>query len=318
MSGLHPGCIASSKLRGVKTPDLTRYAWLSIAAALATIVLKLIAWKLTGSVGLLSDALESFVNLGGAVMALLMLRLAAQPPDEGHAYGHGKAEYFSGLFEGLLVFAAGGAILWAALPRLFDPQPVQQAAVGLAVSAVASAINLAVAVVLLRTGKAHRSIALQADAHHLLTDVWTSAGVIVGVALVALTGWNILDPLIAVAVSLNILWTGRRVFQTSAQGLMDAAWPDEDRGVLVEVLESFRPQGADFHAIRTRIAGRRRFVSLHVLVPGAWTVQRGHDLVEAIEQRLVERLPGLTAFTHMEPLEDPVSHADLDLDRPHS
>lgn len=299
----------------VPPTDLSRYAWLSIAAALATIALKLAAWKLTGSVGLLSDALESLVNLGGAVMALLMLRLAAQPPDADHAYGHGKAEYFSSLFEGVLVLGAGAAILFTSIPRLFAPAPIEQAALGLMISAVATAINLCVARVLLRAGRQHRSIALEADAHHLMTDVWTSVGIFIGVALVAISGWNLLDPLLAIAMALNVLWTGRRLLSESAIGLMDAAWSEAEQQTLQRVLEEFRPQGIDFHALRTRVAGRRRFVSMHALVPGAWTVQRGHDLIEAIEARLEGQLPGVTAFIHMEPLEDPASYTDLDLDR---
>jgi cation diffusion facilitator family transporter len=295
--------------------DLTRFAWLSIGAALATLLLKLVAWKLTSSVGLLSDAIESFVNLGGATMALLMLRVAARPPDAGHAYGHGKAEYFSSLLEGGLVLVAGAAIFMVAIPKLMHPQPLQQAPLGLMVSAAASAINLVVARILLGAARRYRSIALEADGHHLMADVWTSAGVIGGVAVVALTGWNILDPLLALAVAAHVLWTGVRLLRDSSAGLMDAAWPDGEQAVLRELLNEFRGEGVDFHAVRTRVAGRRRFVSMHVLVPGEWTVQRGHDLVELLETRLATRLPGAIAFTHMEPLEDPASHNDLELDR---
>jgi cation diffusion facilitator family transporter len=294
---------------------LTQFAWLSIGAAVATMALKLLAWWLTGSVGLLSDALESGVNLSGAVMALMMLSIAARAPDAGHAYGHGKAEYFSSLFEGVLVFAAGAAIVVAAFPKLLQPQPIQDVPIGLAISAVASAINLVVARVLLRAARTHRSMALEADGHHLMADVWTSAGVIVGVTLVAITGWFILDPLLAIAVALHVLWTGFRLLRDSTAGLMDAAWPQPEQAILDQLMDEFRSDGLDFHAVRTRVSGRRRFVSLHVLVPGAWSVQHAHDFVERFEARLAERLPGAIAFAHLEPREDPVAHADLELDR---
>jgi cation diffusion facilitator family transporter len=294
---------------------LTRFAWLSIGAALATMAIKLLAWKLTGSVGLLADALESFVNLSGAVVALLVLSIAARPPDAGHAYGHGKAEYFSSLFEGLLIFVAGAAILVAAVPKLLDPRPLQQAPLGLAVSAAASVINLVVARILLAAARRYRSIALEADGHHLMADVWTSVGVIGGVALAVLTGWYVLDPLVAIAVAVHVLWTGVRLLRDSTAGLMDSAWSQADQAVLNQLLDEFRARGVDFHAVRTRMGGQRRFVSLHVLVPGSWSVQQGHDLIEQLEVRLAERLPGAIAFAHMEPLEDPASHNDLELDR---
>ena len=294
---------------------LTRYAWLSVAAALGTMALKLLAWMLTGSVGLLSDALESLVNLGGAVMALLMLRVAARPPDTGHAYGHSKAEYFSSGFEGLLIFVAGGMIVTAALPRLIHPLPLEQAGIGLGISALAALVNLAAARVLLNAGRTHYSVTLEADGQHLMTDVWTSAGVMAGVGMVALSGWNILDPLIALAVALHILWMGWRLAHDAVSGLMDHSWPEAEQRVLEEVLDGFRAPAITFHAVRTRISGAQRFVSFHVLVPGAWTVQRGHDLLEQIERTLAGRLPNVTAFTHLEPIEDPVSYDDQDLNR---
>ncbi len=298
-------------------PDLTRYAWLSLAAAVFTLGLKLLAWKLTGSVGLLSDALESLVNLGGALMMLSMLRIAAMPPDAGHAYGHSKAEYFSSIVEGLLIVVAAGSILWAALPRLFDPRPLEGGAgLGLAVSVAASAVNLAVAQVLLRAGRQHRSIALTADGHHLMTDVWTSGGVFLGVLLVSLTGWNRLDPLLAIAVALNVLWTGRALMRDSVAGLMDAALPPEDLAQLEAVLDGFRAQGIGFHALRTRRSASRRFISMHVLVPGDWSVRRGHALVEDLEQRIAGCLAPVTVLTHLEPIEDAVSYGDEGLDRP--
>jgi cation diffusion facilitator family transporter len=294
---------------------LPRFAWLSIAAAVATISLKTLAWWLTDSVGLLSDALESLVNLAGAVMTLAMLTVAALPADDEHAFGHGKAEYFASGFEGLLILGAAAAIVAAAVGRLLDPQPLQQVGPGLAVSVLASGINLATARVLLAAGRRHGSIALEADAHHLLTDVWTSAGVIAGVAAVAVTGWQRLDPLLAIAVGANIVWTGLQLVRRSASGLMDAALPADQHQAVVAVLESYKAQGLDYHALRTRQAGARQFVSVHILVPGAWSVARGHDLVEAIEADVGRVLPRGTVTTHLEPLEDPASWHDVGLDR---
>jgi cation diffusion facilitator family transporter len=291
------------------------WMWLSVAAALATMGLKTLAWWLTGSVGLLSDALESLVNLGAAVVGLSMLRLAAQPADDGHAYGHGKAEYFASGFEGALIVVAALAIAWAAWPRLIEPQPIEQPGIGLAIVALAAAINGVVALLLRRAGRLHRSLALEADAQHLLTDVWTSVGVIIGVALAFLTGWLRLDALIALAVAAHILWTGWRLLGESAAGLMDAVWPAAERAQLDAILDDFRGEGIDFHAIRTRRAGARRFVSFHVLVPGAWSVQRGHDFVERIEARIDTALAPVSVLTHLEPIEDPASHRDQSLDR---
>ena len=301
--------------RRMTPTSLKRYAWLSIGAALATIALKTIAWWLTGSVGLLSDALESLVNLAGAVMALAMLSLAEQPEDANHAYGHGKAEYFSSGFEGLLILLAAIAIGVTAIERLLHPQPVEQLGIGLAVSVVASIINFVTARTLLVAGRQYRSITLEADAHHLMTDVWTSAGVIIGVGAVGLTGWLWLDPVLALLVAANIVWTGWRLLQRSADGLMDVALPPEQHCAAVEVLETYRQQGVDYHALRTRQAGARSFVEVHVLVPGAWTVQRGHDLLEKLEADIRTALPHTTVFTHLEPLEDPASHDDIRLDR---
>ncbi len=297
------------------TPSLKRYAWLSIFAALATILLKGVAWWVTDSVGLLSDALESFVNLAGAMMALAMLHIAEQPADENHAYGHGKAEYFSSGFEGFLIFLAAIAIAVTAIERLLHPQPIEQLGIGLVVSVIASLINLFTARILLDTGRKHRSMTLEADAHHLMTDVWTSAGVIVGVGAVALTGWLWLDPVLALLVAVNIIWTGWKLLHRSAAGLMDVALPAEDHAHVVAVLARYQEQGIDYHALRTRESGARRFVELHVLVPGAWTVQQGHELAERLESDIRGALPRTTVITHLEPLEDPVSHDDIALDR---
>ncbi len=297
-------------------PSLTRYAWLSIAAAIATILLKGVAWKLTGSIGLLSDAIESFVNLAGALMALWMLTLAALPADDDHAHGHGKAEYFSSAFEGFLILLAAVSIGYTAIDRLMHPQPLEAVAVGLMVSVVASVINFATARTLMRVGRTHNSITLEADAHHLMTDVWTSAGVIVGVGLVWLTGALWLDPVIALLVAANIVWTGWQLMQRSAAGLMDISLSAERLEEIETLLTGYRAQGLDFHALRTRQAGSRAFVTLHMLVPGNWTVQQGHDWAERIEADIRKALPHAHVTTHLEPLEDPVSMIDQELDRP--
>jgi len=295
--------------------SLKRYAWLSIAAALATILLKGWAWWLTGSVGLLSDALESFVNLAGAMMALAMLTLAAMPADDNHAHGHGKAEYFSSAFEGFLILVAAVGIAYAAIDRLLDPQPLGAVGIGLAVSVAASVINLATSRILMGVGRKYKSITLEADAHHLLTDVWTSVGVIAGVGLVWATGWLWLDPVIALLVAMNIVWTGWQLLQRSASGLMDVSIPEEELMAIEAVLDDYRQQGLAFHALRTRQAGTRAFITIHVLVPGAWTVQQGHDWSERIEADIRQAVPHVHITTHLEPMEDPISLADQELDR---
>ena len=299
----------------MSSAPLKRYAWLSILTAVATILLKAVAWQLTDSVGLLSDALESVVNLAGAMMALAMISLAALPPDEDHAYGHGKAEYFSAGFEGLLILVAAMAIGATAIMRLFDPRPLEQVGIGLAVSLAASLLNLVTALILRAAGRRYRSLTLEADAHHLLTDVWTSVGVIVGLAAVSLTGWLWLDPVIALLVAGNILHIAWKLLYSSAQGLMDRALPDADTLLLQAVFDQYRAQGIEFHALRTRESGARRFIDVHVLVPGHWSVQHAHEVVEKIEADIRQALPQSTILTHLEPLEDPLSLADIALDR---
>ena len=296
-------------------PSLARYAWLSIGAALTTMALKAGAYWVTGSVGLLSDAMESLVNLAAAIVALIALTVAVRPPDEEHAYGHGKVEYFSSGFEGALILVAAGTIAYAAVQRLINPQPLEQVGLGLAISVAASAINFVVATVLMRAGKKHHSITLEADAQHLMTDVWTSIGVIVGVAAVALTGWERLDPIIALLVAANIVWSGFQLLRRSALGLIDTGLLPEDMDKIEDVLNQYRIKDIKFHALRTRQAGMRRFVSVHVLVPGAWTVLDGHHLAEEIENDLRGALGGAIIFTHIEPLEDPSSWDDTQLDR---
>ncbi|MDP1716372.1 MAG: cation diffusion facilitator family transporter [Anaerolineales bacterium] len=294
---------------------LTRFAWLSIGAAVLTITLKSIAYLLTGSVGLLSDALESVVNLVGALMALAMLTIAARPADEDHTYGHGKAEYFSSGVEGTLILIAALSIIVAAIPRLITPKPLEQVGLGLGVSVGAALVNLIVALILMRASKRYQSITLEANAHHLITDVWTSAGVLAGVGLVVITGWERLDPVVAFIVAANIIWSGFRIVKMSALGLMDTALSVEEQNLVQKMLEPYTQNGVEFHALRTRQSGARQFVSLHVIVPGRWTVQRGHRLLENIEADIRRALPKVTVFTHLESLNDPASWDDTNLDR---
>lgn len=294
---------------------LTRFAWLSIAAALLTIALKGSAYLLTGSVGLLSDALESFVNLAAAIVALAALTMAAQPPDEDHEFGHDKVEYFSSGVEGSLILVASFSIAYTSAERLLNPQPLEQIGVGVAISLAASLVNLVVARVLMRAGRDHHSITLEADARHLMTDVWTSAGVIVAVGLVAITGWGWLDPVIGLAVAFNILVAGARLLRRSYDGLMDTAIEPAEREAVEAIFDRFREQGIQFHALRTRQSGARRFISVHVLVPGMWTVSRGHYLLEDLERNIRAAVPNVVIGTHLEPLGDPTSMADIPLER---
>jgi cation diffusion facilitator family transporter len=299
----------------MKGTSLTRFAWLSIAAAVLTIGLKTIAWWITGSVGLLSDAMESVVNLVGGVMALAMLTVAERPADEDHPYGHGKAEYFSSGVEGTLILIAAVSIGVAAVDRLISPRPLEEIGVGLAVSIAASLVNFGVAIQLLRVGTRRNSITLEANARHLLTDVWTSVGVVAGVGMVAWTGWERLDPIVALAVAANIIWTGVGIIRRSVGGLMDTALPVEDRVAVWQVLKGHEQAGVKFHALWTRQAGVRKFISLHVLVPGDWTVHRGHQFLERIEDDIRQAVRDSAVFTHLESLDDPTSWEDETLDR---
>lgn len=284
-------------------------------AAIITIALKTTAYLLTGSVGLLSDALESIVNLVGALMALAMLTIAARPADETHTYGHNKAEYFSSGVEGMMILAAAIGICVTAIPRLITPKPLEQIGLGLIISVAASLINLFVSLVLARASKKHNSITLEADAQHLMTDVYTSAGVLVGVGAVAITGWSRLDPIIAILVAVNIIWTGIRIVRKSASGLMDTALSIADQDKIQRVLKTYLEKGVQFHALRTRVSAARKFVSLHILVPGNWSVHTSHQLLEQIESDLRHVLENSTIFTHLESIEDPASYDDTDLDR---
>lgn len=303
------------KTEPANRPSLTRFAWLSIAAAISTMALKTVAYFLTGSVGLLSDAMESGVNLIGALMALAMLTVAARPADEDHAYGHGKAEYFSSGVEGTLILIAAISIAATAIPRLIAPKPLEQIGFGLGVSVAASLINLFVAQVLMRASKKHNSITLEASSHHLMTDVWTSLGVLIGVGAVAVTGWERLDPIVACLVAANIVWSGFGIVRKSVLGLMDTALPVKDQEKVRKVLDAHVTGRVQYHALRTRESGARQFVSVHILVPGQWTVQRGHKLLESIEADIRRVLPGATVLTHLESLNDPASWDDMNLDR---
>lgn len=296
--------------------SLTKYAWLSIAAAIATIALKAGAYWLTGSVGLLSDALESVINLVAAVMALAMLTIAARPPDESHVHGHGKAEYFSSTVEGVLIFVAAGGIMYTAIERLFNPRPLEQLGLGLAVSLVASLINLIVSRVLLSAGKRHRSITLEADAHHLMTDVWTSVAVIGGVGAVWLTGWLWLDAVVAIGVAFNITWTAYQLIRRSVEGLMDASLSEAELKQIETVLEQYRQKGIQFHALLTRQGASRRFISVHVLVPGEMSVHDAHHVAEDIEADIRQAVADAFVITHLEPVDDEISQHDISIDRP--
>ena len=295
---------------------LTRYAWLSVATAIGIIILKVVAYLLTGSMGFLSDALESGANIVAAIITLIALLVAARPPDEIHAYGHTKAEYLSSGAEGTLILLAAGFIAWQAIVRLFNPEPLAQVGLGILVSSVAAAANFLVARILLKAGREHRSEALTADAHHLLTDVWTSVGVIIGVALVSLTGWLWLDPAVALVVAAQILFTGFKLVRNAVNGLLDAGLPDEEVAQVRAILERFASEGVKYHALRTRRSGVQRFISVHIQVPGDWSVQRGHELLEVIEREIRQELSPVNIITHIEPVEDPVSWKDATLNRP--
>jgi cation diffusion facilitator family transporter len=291
--------------------SLTRFAWLSIAAALTTIALKTSAYFLTGSVGLLSDAVESLVNLAGALMALGMLTIAARPPDDDHTFGHSKAEYFASGVEGLLILSAALAIGYTAVSRLLDPQPLEQMGVGLLVSSAASLVNFVVARILLQAGKKYHSITLEADAKHLMTDVWTSIGVIGGLAVAAVSGWSILDPLVALAVAANIVWTAIDLLRRSVNGLMDAALPEAEQQQIATIMAQYRQKQVDFHALRTRQAASRRFISVHLLVPGNWTVHDAHHIAEDFESDIRSALGDAIIHTHLEPIDDEISMTDI-------
>jgi cation diffusion facilitator family transporter len=300
----------------MRKQSLKKFIYLSIAAAVATILLKSEAYFLTKSVGLLSDALESCVNLAAAVIALILLTKAEKPADEKHAFGHSKAEYFSSAIEGGMIILAAFSIIWSAVPRIIHPQPLENVEIGLLIAVGASAINLFVALVLLKNGRKNNSITLEADGKHLMTDVWTSAGVLVGIGLVKITGWIVLDGIVAIGVALNILWAGYQLMRRSAMGLLDSGLHEAELSKIISVLESLKLQNFEYHSLLTRQAGQRKFIEFHLLVPGQWTIQEGHDLSEKIEKKIRQLFESqVTVFTHLEPIEDPVSMMDIGIDR---
>ncbi len=300
----------------MKQPSLQQFMYLSIAAAVVTILLKFYAYYVTGSMGLLSDALESFVNLFAAVFALVMLNLSQKPADEGHEFGHSKAEYFSSAIEGALILMAAFSIIWSAVPRIIHPVPLENISTGLLFSFLASFVNLAVGLTLIRNGKKRKSLVLEADGKHLMTDVWTSVGVIAGIVIVMITGWLIVDPIIAIAVGLNIIYTGYKLISRSASGLMDASIPEEDLQRITAYLDSLSANQVEYHSLLTRVAGQRKFISMHLLVPGEWTVKQGHDCADDVEETIIHMFDEpVTVSTHIEPVDDPVSMYDIGIDR---
>lgn len=302
----------SEKAPGAK-PNLAKFALLSVGAAIVTIALKSVAYFLTGSVGLLSDALESVVNLVGALMAFAMLKIAAQPADENHTYGHAKAEYFSSGAEGALILIAAISIGYTGIDRLLNPKPVEQIGLGLIVSVVASLINLSVSLVLRKAGKKYNSITLTSDASHLMTDVWTSGGVLVGVGLVGLTKWQPLDSIVAILVALNIVYTGFFIIRQSIRGLMDVSIPEEDLTKIERVLTKYRKPEVQFHNLLSRQSGATKFITVHVLVPGTWTVAQGHKLVSSIEDEIKSVIESARVITHLESMDDPSSMDEIEI-----
>lgn len=296
--------------------SLNKYLYLSIAAAIVTILLKFYAFHVTGSMGLFSDALESFVNLFAALFALLMLHLSRKPADHEHEFGHGKAEYFSSAVEGALILIAAFTIIRSAVPRIIDPQPLENISTGLLFSLMASLVNLLVGLVLINNGKKKKSLLVEADGRHLMTDVYTSVGVILGVILVELTGWLIIDPVIAILVGLNIIYSGYRLIHRSARELMDASIPEDELERVTAYLDSLGDREIEYHSLLTRMSGPRRFISMHLLVPGDWSVKRGHDCADEVEETIIAmfREP-VTVSTHIEPVEDPASMRDIGIDR---
>lgn len=293
--------------------DLSRFAWLSIAAAAVTILLKTLAWRITGSVGLLSDAAESLVNLVAAIIALVALKVSIRPPDKNHPFGHSKAEYFSAGAEGMMIFIAAAVIMYTAVQRFIHPRSIEDVGIGLLVSVLASVVNGLVAWVLLKNGRQRRSMTLIADGKHMLTDVWTSVGVLVGVGLVWLTGWQRLDPIVAFAVGVNILVTGAKLVGQSGTALLDVSLPKEDNEAIRDFLDAHSNDHVKFHAVRTREAGYRRFLEFHMLVPGSWTVKQGHDAMEDLIDEILDEWPEMRVSGHLEPIEDPRSYEDMDI-----
>lgn len=300
----------------MKQTSLAKFLYLSIAAAIVTISLKFYAYQVTGSMGFLSDALESIVNLFAALFALIMLRISQKPADDGHVYGHSKAEYFSSATEGALILIAAFSIIRTAIPRIMEPAPLENINTGLLFSLLASVVNLVVGLTLIKNGKKRKSLVLEADGRHLMTDVWTSVGVIAGIVMVKFTGWFIIDPIIAILVALNIIYTGYKLISRSASGLMDATIPAEDLEKVTLYLDSLKVNEIEYHSLLTRVAGQRKFISMHLLVPGEWSVKQGHDWADNVEETIIGLFDEpVTVSTHIEPVDDPASVKDIGIDR---
>ena len=296
--------------------SLQKFLFLSIAAAIVTILLKFYAYYITDSMGFLSDALESFVNLFAAIFALIILNVSQRPADDGHKFGHSKAEYFSSAVEGALILVAALSIIWSAIPRIIDPKPLENINTGLLFSLLASLVNLLVGQILIKNGKKRKFVVLEADGKHLMTDVWTSVGVIAGIIIVKFTGLLIIDPIIAILVAINIIFTGYKLISRSASGLMDATIPSEDLEKITSYLDSLKTSKIEYHSLLTRVAGQRKFISVHILVPGKWTVKQGHDYADEVEETIVNMFDEpVTVATHIEPIDDPVSMIDIGIDR---
>lgn len=287
-----------------------RYLWISIVASVATILLKGGAYFVTASVGLLSDAIESFINLAAGVTAFVLLTIALRPPDKEHPFGHHKAEYFSSIIEGTLIFLAAVAICVTSIERLINPHPPHDLGMGLLISVAASMINLFTAMILLKAGRRYNSITLEADAKHLLTDVWTTGGVLAGLFVVKLTGWIVLDPLVAMFVAVNIIFTGIGLIKRSVSGLMDEALPAEEISSLKRILDNYRSLGMGYHSLYTRKAASKRFVSLHLVMPGDWRIDKGHEFAKTIESEIARVFPETDVFIHIEPMGDPAAFDD--------
>ncbi len=300
----------------MKQTSLAKFLYLSVAAAIVTILLKFYAYHVTGSMGFLSDALESFVNLFAALFALIMLKVSQKPADDGHVFGHSKAEYFSSATEGALILLAAFSIIRTAIPRIVEPAPIENINTGLLFSLLASMVNLVVGFTLIKNGKKSKSLVLEADGRHLMTDVWTSVGVIVGILLVKFTGWLIIDPIIAILVALNIIYAGYKLISRSASGLMDATIPAEDLEKVILYLDSLKVNEIEYHSLLTRVAGQRKFISMHLLVPGEWSVKEGHDWADKVEETIIGLFDEpVTVSTHIEPVDDPASMEDIGIDR---
>lgn len=300
----------------MKQTSLAKFLYLSVAAAIVTILLKFYAYHVTGSMGFLSDALESFVNLFAALFALIMLKISQKPADDGHVFGHSKAEYFSSATEGALILIAAFSIIRTAIPRIVEPAPIENINTGLLFSLLASMVNLVVGFTLIKNGKKSKSLVLEADGRHLMTDVWTSVGVIVGILLVKFTGWLIIDPIIAILVALNIIYAGYKLISRSASGLMDATIPAEDLEKVILYLDSLKVNEIEYHSLLTRVAGQRKFISMHLLVPGEWSVKEGHDWADKVEETIIGLFnEPVTVSTHIEPVDDPASMEDIGIDR---